>query len=303
MADITRSVAGPFIPQIWANTALEVLRNKVVLAKLVTRDSDIAAFQVGDTLNIPYPGTFAANDKAANTAVTMQVPTSTTTQVTLDKHKEASFIVEDAARALANQDIIARYMEAAVIPIAEQIETDLLAAATGAGGFTTSVGTYGTDLTAATVRSARKQLNDQKAPVDGRALIVSDKDEIALLGDSSLQNYFAFAQSQGVAEGSIGRLYGFDVYSSQLVPATGTSPVNTKNIAFAPGAVLLAMRGLPEAPAGAGAVSSVVNDPVSGLSLRVTMAYSAANLGTQITVDVLYGVKKLRDEKGVLVKA
>jgi hypothetical protein len=300
MADITRTSAGPFIPQIWANTALEVLRNKVVLAKLVTRDSDIAAFQVGDTLNIPYPGTFTANDKSANTAVTLQTPTATTTTLTLDKHKEASFLVEDAARATANQDIMARYMEAAVIPIAEQIESDLLAAAVG---FTNSVGTYGTDLTAATIRSARKVLNDNKAAQDGRALIVSDKDEIALLGDSALQNYFAWSQTQGLREGSIGRLYGFDVYQSQLIPATGTSPVNTKNIAFAPGAVLLAMRGLPEAPAGTGAVSSVVNDPASGLSLRVTMAYNAANLGVQVSVDVLYGVKKLRDEKGVLVKS
>lgn len=300
MADITRTSAGPFIPQIWANTALEVLRNKVVLAKLVTRDSDIAAFQVGDTLNIPYPGTFTANDKSANTAVTLQAPTATTTTLTLDKHKEASFLVEDAARATANQDIMARYMEAAVIPIAEQIESDLLAAAVG---FTNSVGTYGTDLSAATIRSARKVLNDNKAPQDGRALIVSDKDEIALLGDSALQNYFAWSQTQGLREGSIGRLYGFDVYQSQLIPATGTSPVNTKNIAFAPGAVLLAMRGLPEAPAGTGAVSSVVNDPASGLSLRVTMAYNAANLGVQVSVDVLYGVKKLRDEKGVLVKS
>lgn len=304
MADITRTTAGPFIPQIWANTALEVLRNKVVLAKLVTRDSDIAAFQVGDTLNIPYPGAFTANDKSANTAVTLQAPSATTTTLTLDKHKEASFLVEDAARATANQDIMARYMEAAVIPIAEQIESDLFAAVTGSGvAFTTSVGTYGTDITAATVRSARKLLNDQKAPQDGRALIVSDKDEIALLGDSNLQNYFAFSQQQGVKEGSIGRLYGFDVYQSQLVPAVAGTPISTKNIAFAPGAVLLAMRGLPEAPAGAGAVSSVVNDPASGLSLRVTMAYNAANLGVQVTVDVLYGVKKLRDEKGVLVKA
>ena len=301
MADITRTVAGPFIPQIWANTALEVLRNKVVLAKLVTKDSDIAAFQVGDTLNIPYPGTFTANDKAANTAVTLQTPNSTTTTLTLDKHKEASFLVEDAARATANQDIMARYMEAAVIPIAEQIESDLLAASVA--GFTANVGTYGTDITAATVRSARKVLNDNKAPQDGRALIVSDKDEIALLGDSALQNFFAFSQTQGVKEGSIGRLYGFDVYQSQLIPATGSAPVNTKNIAFAPGAVLLAMRGLPEAPAGTGAVSSVVNDAASGLSLRVTMAYNAANLGVQVSVDVLYGVKVLRPEKGVLVKA
>ena len=72
MADITSTSASAFIPQIWANTALEILRNKVVLAKLVTRDSDVATFQVGDTLNIPYPGSMVANDKAINTAVTVQ---------------------------------------------------------------------------------------------------------------------------------------------------------------------------------------------------------------------------------------
>ena len=300
MADITKASASPFIPQIWANTALEILRSKIVLAKLVTRDSDIAAFSVGDTLNIPYPGAFTANDKAANTPVTLQVPTATTTTVTLNKHKEASFLIEDAVRATANQDVMARYMEAAVIPLVEALESDLMAAAVT---FTNSVGTYGTDITAATVRSARKTLNDNKAPVDGRVLVVSDKDEIALLGDSTLQNYFAFAQTQGVAEGSIGRLYGFDVYSSQLVIATGTSPVNTKNIAFHPTALILAMRGLPEAVPGSGAQTAVVTDAVSGLTLRVTIAYNAANLGHQVTTDILYGVAKLRDEKGVLVKA
>jgi len=298
MANITRTSAGPFIPQIWANTALEILRNRVVLAKLVTRDSDLAAFQVGDTLNIPYPGAFTANDKAANTAVTLQVPTATTTTVTLNKHKEASFLVEDAARATANQDIIARYMEAAIIPIAEQIESDLLGLYSG---FSNSVGTSGTDITASTIRSARKKLNDLKAPTDNRALVVSTKDEIAILGDSNLQTFFAFAQAQAPKEGSIGRLYGFDVYVSQLVPVVTGTPNSTKNLAFNPGAIILAMRGLPDAPAGTGAQTSVVQDPVSGLSLRVTMAYNASNLGVQVTVDVLYGVAKLRDEKAVVV--
>jgi len=298
MANITRTSAASFVPQIWANTALEILRSKVVLAKLVTRDSDIAAFQVGDTLNIPYPGAFVANDKAANTAVTLQVPTATTTSVQLNKHKEASFIVEDAARALANQDIMQRYMEAAIIPIAEQIESDLLGLYSS---FSNSVGTSGTDITATTIRSARKKLNDLKAPTDNRALVVSTKDEIAILGDSTLQTFFAFAQAQAPQEGSIGRLYGFDVYVSQLVPVVAGTPNSTKNLAFNPGAIILAMRGLPDAPAGSGAQTAVVQDPVSGLSLRVTTAYNAANLGVQVTVDVLYGVAKLRDEKAVVV--
>lgn len=298
MANVTQTVVAPFIPQIWANTALEILRNKVVLAKLVTRDSDIAAFQVGDTLNIPYPGTFVANDKAANTPVTLQVPTATTTSVVLNKHKEASFLVEDAARALSNQDIMARYMTAAVIPIAEQIETDLLGLYSG---FTFTTGTSGTDLSAATIRSTRKLMNDNKAPQDNRAMIVSDKDEIALLGDSALQTYFAYSQTQGVKEGSIGRLYGFDIYQSQLVPVVAGTPNSTKNLAFDPGAIILAMRGLPDAPAGSGAQTSVVNDPVSGLTLRCTVAYNAQNLGVQVTIDVLYGVAKLRNEKAVVV--
>ena len=302
MADITRTTAGAFIPQIWANTALEILRNKVVLAKLVARDTDVTGgvFSVGDKLNIPYPGAFTANDKAANTAVSLQAPTSTTTTLTLDKHKEASFIVEDAARATANQDLMQRYMEAAIVPIAEAIESDLF---TIAGGFTTNVGTAGTDLTAATLRAAHKKLNDQKAPAAGRSLVLSTKDEIALMADSTLQNYFAFARPETVAEGAIGHLYGFDVYSSQLVPTSGSGTITTSNVAFAPNAILFASRALPDAPAGTGAQTSVVTDPVSGLSLRVTMAYNAANLGVQITVDVLYGAVKLRDEKGLVVKS
>ena len=294
MADITRTSAGPFIPAIWANTALEVLRSRIVLAKLVTRDTDVAPFQVGDTLNIPFPGTFVANDKAANTPVTLQVPTSTTTSVVLNKHKEASFLVEDAARALSNQDIMKRYMEAAVVPIAEQIESDILGLYTG---FTYTTGTGGTDITAATIRSTRKLMNDNKAETSGRVMIVSDKDEIALLGDAALANYFAFAKPDAIAQGSIGNLYGFDIYQSQLVPFA----TNTKNMALTPGAIILAMRGLPDAPAGSGAQTSVVRDPISGLTIRCVMAYNAANLGVQVTLDVLYGVAKLRNEKAVVV--
>jgi hypothetical protein len=298
MANITAATAAPFIPQIWANTALEVLRANIVLARLVTRDTDVAPFQVGDTLNIPFPGIFVANDKAVNTPVTLQTPTGTTTSVVLNKHKEASFLVEDVARALSNQDVMKRYLDAAVVPIAEQIETDILGLYTG---FTYTTGVSGTDITMATIRSTRKLMNDNKAPKGGRIMVVSDKDEIALLGDATLQNYFAFAKPDAIAAGSIGNLAGFDIYQSQLVPAIAGAPVSTKNFAMTPDAIILAMRGLPDAPAGTGAATSVVRDPISGLTIRCVMAYNAAQLGVQITLDVLYGVAKLRNEKAVVV--
>lgn len=303
MTDITTlsSSGFAFVPQVWANTALEILRNRVVLAKLVTRDTEIGGIsQVGDVINVPYPGEMAANDKAINGNVTLQTPQSTLTSLTLNKHKEASFRLDDRLSAVANQNVAERYLEASVIAIAEQVERDLWTTATG---FSQNVGTAGTDLTAATIRSAHKKLNDQKAPLAGRSLVLSTKDEIALMGDSTLQNYFAFARPETVAEGAIARLFGFDVYSSQLVPTSGSSTITTSNVAFAPGAVLLAMRSMPTPEAGTGALSAVATDPVSGLAVRVTKAYNPAALGSQVTVDVLYGTAVLRDAKGLVVKS
>lgn len=303
MPDVTTSVAQYFIPEIWANVALEVLRNNIVLARLTPVDSAITgSFSVGDTLHIPYPGTFTANDKAEGSPVTLQTPSgSSEVTVALNKHKEVSFLVEDVVNAQTNQNIMSRYSEAAVVAIAEVIETDLWALYSG---FTHSVGTTGTDLTAASIRAARKQLNVQKAPMANRALVVSPKDEISILGDSTLQSFFAFAQNAGVREGSMGRVYGFDLYMSQLVPVVAGTPPSTKNLALVGGgngALVMAMRPFATIPEGIGVRVATVRDPESGLMIRVIMAYNPSYLGTQITLDVLYGVKMLRDEKGVQV--
>jgi len=299
MANITTATAAAFIPEIWANRALEVLRANVVLAKLVTKDTDVAAFQFGDVLHIPYPGTFTAQDKAANTAVTLQTPTGgADLSVTLNKHKEVSFLIEDPARAQSNQELMDRYIMAAVPALGEAIESDLFALYSG---LSTSVGTSGTDISAATIRSARKVLNDKRVPLSRRHLVVSPKDEIALLGDTDLATYFANARSEAIAQGAIGELYGFTIWMSQLVPVVTGTPNSTKNLAFHPEFSILAMRSLPEPPAGSGVRSVSLRDPESGLVIRVTSAYNPTYLGVQVTLDVLYGVAELRDAAGVVV--
>ncbi len=298
MPNITPTVAQYFIPEIWAQRALEILRGNIVLARLVARDSADDRFVTGDVLHIPYPGTFTAQNKAAGSTVTLQAPTGSEVTVTLDKHKEVSFLIEDVARAQANQNIMDRYLNAAVPAIANAIEDDLFALYTS---LTSSVGTSGTDISAATVRSARKKLNDNLAPVAPRVLIISPKDEIALLADSNLGAYFANARAEAVAEGSIGRLYGFDVYMSQRVPVVSGTPNSTKNLALHPEAFILAMRALPEPPAGTGVFATTVRDPDSDLVIRVQFAYNPSYLGLQVTLDVLYGVAVLRNALGCVV--
>lgn len=297
--DVTQ--AQYFIPEIWANSIIPILRKNVVIAPRIYRDTDVAAFSKGDTLHIPYPGTLAASDKAAGTAYTLAQPTGESeVQVVLDHQKAVSFIVEDVVRAQANQDLVQVYSEAAAIALAEQLETDLWTTAVAESN---TSGTYGTDLSALALRTAAKVMTDNLCPSDGRVAVISTKDKLALQGDSNLTSYFAFAQSAAVSEGDLGRLYGFDVFESQLAPAVAGTPIDTKNIAFRRDGLILAMRGLPDVPDGMGAVSASVRDPESGIVIRVVMAYDTTYGGVRVTAEILYGSKILQDAKVLLLKS
>lgn len=298
--DVTTATAGTgFIPEIWANEALEILRANIVATRLVAKDTDLATFQVGDKLHIPYPGTMVAHDKATNTPVTLQTPTSTDYTVTLDKHKEASFLIEDFTRAQANPVIMQSYIEAQMVALAEQVETDVVATYSS---FSTSVGTAGTDLSAATLRTIAKTFTDKKVSKNQRHLLISTKDVVALQADSSLETFFAYNDNRDhtVTTGELPEIYGLQLHESQLVPVVAGTPDTTNNLAFAPRGIILASRRLPDAPLGTGVAQHSIQDPESGLVLRVTMGYDHSQLGVQVTMDILYGVSKLRDEMGIV---
>jgi hypothetical protein len=302
MADITLSGAATagFIPQVWAARALEILRANIVLTRLVTRDTEWAPGWKGQTLNIPYPGTFTAQDKAANTPATVQAPTGNTVPITLNKHKYVDFIVEDVAAAQANSNLMDRYTSPAVIALAEQLETDIFALYTGLTG---TVGTSGTDVTAAAIRSTMTALTNAKVPQAGRNLVLSPKDVAALMADATLQNYFAFARPEVIEGGGnrLARMYGFDIYQSQLVPVVAGSPNSTKNLAFVSEAIMLAIRPFEPPPPGSGVDVAQMQDPESGLTIRVLHQYDMANRGVRVGFDILYGAAVLSPIRGTVV--
>lgn len=301
---ISPTEAADFIPEIWAQSAIEILRSNIIATPRILRDTDVASFTVGDKLNIPYPGTLSASAKAFGTAYTLAQPSNADTiTVELSNHQAVSVVIEDISRAQANQDLMARYANAAAIALAEKIETDVITELQTA---TNNVGTYGTDLSAAGLQAVWKAMTDNKAPEDGRTLIVSTKDAIALLGDTDLTNYFAFARSQAVSAGpqALGPVYGLDTFASQFITTdTGPNPDETKCVAFRRDGAIIAFRGLPDPPSGSGAVAANVADPQSGVVIRVVMAYRADLGGVQVTYEVLYGVSKLQEAKLLLVKS
>jgi len=289
-----------FVPEIWAQDVLSILKPDLILARTVARDTDFDTPQnPGDVINITYPGTFTAQDKADGTAISPQAPSGgMKVSVALNKFKTVDFLVEDFAAAQSNQDLLQRYTKPAAVAIATAIESDLFALYSG---LSTSVGTSGTDLTAATIRAAVKALNDAKVPTTDRYLVISSKDHVALLGDSNLAAFFANAAPDAVKRGELGMLYGFETHMSQLVPVVSGTPNSTKNLAYHKEAFILASRPFKPIPAGAGVLSTQINDPEIGLSIRVLYQYDMDNRGVRVAFDVLYGVAELRDAAGVVV--
>ncbi len=301
--------------EIWLQVALGRLKNYLTLQRVVQKDTDLQAggFKVGDTLHLPKRGTLSVNDKAANTNYTAQTPTASTVDLVLNKHKEVTFIVESRAIAVSNQDIIRGYVEDAVIALAEQIDTDLFALYADIAGGNTITG--GAAITEANILSARKLLVDNKAPASmPKYGVVSPAQVNALLQIDRFTRFDSIGVANNVSdarvgngmgarklESSFGRLHGFEMAESQLVPLATTY----KQLLFAEDAFLFASRPLesPEQTAGGnvGVRSTTITDPESGISMRLMHSYQHLLGGHAITLDLLYGMKLQRPEHAVLL--
>ena len=298
MADyssINTTQADSFIPEVWLNEAITALRSYLNLAKTVRRDMDSAVASYGDTIHIPKTGSLSVNPKTTNENVTRQAPADDVVNVTLDTHNEVTFLVEDVARAQAYQDIRGLYIRDAVIALAEELEGDIVDEYANAGDDITF-----DDTSDATIESSmlsiRKAFVDAKAPILAPKFLYASPTVVnALLGVDKFTKANEYGSRAPLVEGAIGDIFGINVFESQLVPSVG-SPATEHNLAYTEDAIALVMRALPTDGNGEGVSQTVVSDPVSGISMRLTSSYDANALGRQVTLDMLYGIQTVRDE-------
>lgn len=274
-----------------AQEALEVLRKNTVMPKLVTNYFEADTATRGKTVRVPKIGALTANDKTAGSGVTVQDATSTNVDITLDQHKETTFIIEDVDQAVTSGNLSAMYLESGLTAITEAVDGSLTGLYTG---LSQSQGAQGTAVDAAAIRTARQTLSTNKAPLADRYIVAGPEMYAQLLGIDAFTSVEKYGSSTPIMEGELGKIYGFKVFESQSI-VTATAD---QNLVFNKRAFGLAVRPLPqeEAP---GVMQRVVSDPVSGLSVRVTMSYDADKLGVKTTVDVLYGVAELDDNMAI----
>ncbi|MGB7758880.1 MAG: P22 phage major capsid protein family protein [Bryobacteraceae bacterium] len=301
MGAITNSNVASAIVKLVEADALPVLVGNLVMGNLVNRDYEPVLANAGDTVNVPIPPTLVANNLAAGNAVTLQNPSLGNAAIVLNTHAESTFQIPDVTKVLAVPDLLKIYMQPAVAAIAQSIETSLLSLY---AGFTTNtpVGTAGTALTEATVDAAETALFLAKVPPSEQKYIVVDSAAYSAWRQIPLFEEFQTAGAAGLAaliDGTIGKYKDFYIFRSQFVQKTGSSPVNTHNLAFTRDAIGLVVRRLPQPLPGTGAIAEYAE--LGNFGMRVVMSYQPNTLAQQFTVDVLYGCAVLRNVCGVQV--
>jgi hypothetical protein len=296
MANITSTQVNDSTATVIAAQALGYLKANTVLSRLVARDWDDEIATHGQVVRIPFAGSLSVNDKAEGSVVTLQQPADTKVDVTLNKHKEVSFLMEDFANAISRPDWIGRYMADGVAKIAEQIDADIAALYSGLSQTIAALTANG-GLKESDFREARRLLNAAKAPLSNRVAVLGEDAEKEFWGIEKFVNADYRRSVGGALSGAYGgTAYGFDVFMDQVIVASGSQ---IKNLFMHRDALVLCTRQLPPAPAGAGVVQKTMSE--DGVGLRVTLSYNPDYLGVQVTIDVLYGVAELRDAFGVAV--
>lgn len=273
-----------------ARQALPLLHDNLVFPALTYKDYSGEFQAKGDTIQVRKPAKFTANE--FTDTITTQNTTEDSVLVKLDKIADVSTVLTAKEMALNIEDFTAQILQPAMMAIAEKINKDGLALYVDITNTTGTAGT--TPSTLADIAAAAKVLNQNKAPMDGRAA-VWDAEALAAF---QVLDPVVHAEKSGTTaalrEGSIGRLLGIDNYMSQAVATTGEY---TANMVFHKNAFAFVNRPLEVAR---GAESYVTS--YNGLSIRVTMGYDITHKQQTLSIDCLYGYKTLYPELAVVVK-
>lgn len=268
-------------PNIWTSEILAARESNLVLAPLVKRyDRDISS--KGQTVEIPKLDNLTANAKVANTQVTLNSNVESKVTLTIDQHFDASVMVEDFADAQSAYDTHAEYRAKTGYAIAEKMDNFVATQMTS--NFTQEVGTFGTDLTYAVMLSAKLKLDEAKAPLTERYVVVTPKGHNDLLKIDEFTRYDAMGaagQPSPFKNGKVGTILGNEVYMSQNLVVTAGTPQQNNSLFFHKEAFALAVQKAP----------------------KTETQRKTEYLGDLIVTHAIWGGRVLRDDHGVVVKS
>lgn len=223
-----------FIPQIWASEVLMALRAQLVFGQqgLINRDYEGEISQAGDTVHIITVGDPGVRDYTPGADITWDELSDSGQTLVVDQKKYFAFKVDDVNKRQAQGDFTSAAGVNAAYGMSAAVDTYVSglmnAAATQLAGATSATplalaSTAPNDAYDKLIIPLRSQMSKANIPTTGRFLVVFSDVYGLLLRDSRFIKVNESGTEQGLRNGIVGRIAGFDVYESQTTPVDATS--------------------------------------------------------------------------------
>ena len=216
-------------PKILARGMLQ-FRQQAIMPRLVNSDFAAEAAQKGDTIDIPIAKSIAVEDVVpSHTPPAPPDHSAQTVSIKLDNWKRAAFYLTDKElmQVDADNNYIPLHMQEAVSALASAVNKSVLSLYSETAHVLGNVGddlfsTASADAAKNTfgikpVIAARKILNKNSAPREGRAGVLSIEDEANLLALSQFSDAHRAGDASVSIDGEVGRKYGIDWYGNDDV--------------------------------------------------------------------------------------
>lgn len=210
------ALQGVYAPEFWAQEALIVLENNLVLANLVHRDFDQTVARAGDVVNTRRPASFTAQDFVETGGIDLQDASAANVAVTLDRYKDVSFALPAKASSLSAANLVEEFIAPAMSAHAQAIDEDLAGLYRDVYQYFGAAGTTpdGVD----DIVGVRKILNAAQVPLERRRLVIDEEAEHKFLQIAAFYEADKVGdQGTALREASLGRKFGFDIYMDQNV--------------------------------------------------------------------------------------
>ena len=218
---------------IIAKAAVLQLDNNLVMAKKVFRGyegefaKNINGYEIGDSISVRRPMDFTVRDGAV---MNVQDTTEGKFTLTVDKRKGVDFEFTSQELTLSIKELSERVIKPAMIQLANQVDTDLMALYKDVPSW---VGTPGHTINSfADLALGPERMDEMANPVDGRSAVLSPADHWGMVGNLT-GLYIERSANSAYRNGSLGNVGGLEVLMSQNVPthtvgtnwATGSTPL------------------------------------------------------------------------------
>lgn len=278
-------------PEVINRTALGLLQREIILPRLVWRfgASDFRGAK-DDTITLRLPAVLTARDyewRTRNNAIVIDDLTELGVDVTLDTHPYSAVAITDEQLTLDIVSFGEQVLQPQVRAVAERLENLIVTTLGGADvpADAELPHTIGTTDGYATAVAARSILNMHNVPMAGRVLLLGARLEADFLNSDHLSLVDQSGSDSALRDGTLGRILGFTVVTSNAIDPDIGYAFHATAIAFGNVA--------PVVPDGAVAGASETSN---GLAMRWLRDYDPNYLRDRSVVSSFAGAASVEDD-------